>query len=231
MDDFTFVGVVKEKDSLLFLNSLYVLLQRVNFLPENTIFRLVYNVDDRDFEFAEFDEVDDGITDINSSEGSEGNIASVRKWDGWFCSFSREDMCLGIAYGKSDDNVCNCYVKIAARFVTMLLRMDDMIRLYRLLAQILKTGVSRIGIMDAGFEFPSLTEAEIVEGFLDSPVNPGFPVSVGLISQKLFGSGRLIQIRSKVQAGFTNTLLPEGYWVIEEHDFREVYSQLKDGKS
>src|SRR5688500_357557 len=107
MDDLTLVGLVEEMDSLRYLNSLRVLLEKKNFRPEGTIFRLVYNKDERDFEFAELDEVDDGITDIMYPEGGAGKITTIRTWDGWFCSFSREDLCLGIGYGKSDKHVCN----------------------------------------------------------------------------------------------------------------------------
>ncbi|PKM36966.1 MAG: hypothetical protein CVV06_08310 [Gammaproteobacteria bacterium HGW-Gammaproteobacteria-10] len=223
MNEFTLIGEIEEKNPLTYLITVSNLLNNANFKSKDTIFRLIYNKVDCEYEFAECHEVSDRIELLNFSNGIVGEIKSIGKWDGWFCSFNREDICFDVGFGKSDKNVCNCYIKLAVRYLIILLQTDNTNHLYRLLAKILKVGKSRIGIMDVGFEIPSLTESRILEGLLDSPVNPGYPVSVGFIVPEILDS---CLDKQNIQLHFSSRLLPEKYWALEERDYLEVYSQL-----
>jgi hypothetical protein len=117
----------------------------------------------------------------------------------------------------------NCFGTISERKLISLFQAEALSNLYRLYGRIAEAMEAIGGFGGMNRDPVLLSPDAVLDAILEDPGNPGFPVSLGMLSVNAL-SRHDLDILAKGK--FMIRQWENKYWILEENDFCEVYSAL-----
>jgi hypothetical protein len=199
-------------------NRTYRHLMDSGFVAVSEVYRLGIG-ESGDITILDADETDESCL-LHSIDDKAGLMTAFATWDGLLLVFARPDVTMEVGVTCSQQKSANIFLRIPERFVQSLFTLDDVERLYRLLSKLALEVGAECGIGDIELEPEALGARQIIDQIVQSQADRS--VAFGLISCRLVSKSQVDQLAND---RFTVRQVADGYWLLEEQEFRELYEE------
>lgn len=143
--------------------------------------------------------------------------------DGFITSLVSPSLTVKLLFGVVEQGF-NCFVSIPKHKLESFFREDGLGSLYGLYCRIADAGGAVGGIAGMDRDPVFLTSDAVVTVIFDDPGNPGYRVSLGIVSSDLLS---LAELEAKGSVGFRIRQWGR-YWIMEDRDFLDVFGCVED---